>query len=656
MTTTQPQNNRTLFGWRRPPEPAPVPQPAPSLSHAAQELLPRAAATPPTEEAAAHEERSVRRPDSWLLQNCWETLADAGAGPEALAVARAAAARQPLAVAGALYRLSRSAGARQPIARLAEQTLNEESRTLLVNAPLTPPPHFPQLLLYTAATSSLLHNNGLALSYLEKLDQTDRAWDRIIASPDLRTILGDTLVRIGPTPLVLTLIDQSVRRFGDGGADLLLHVCEQIDPAISPDTANNLQARLLRHCVDVFRLGTLTTLHSHRIAAAVYARAGRFQEVLQEVTTIGYIQEARQLGGISLRQGDQNVLRQVKRPQADADIDFQVYTLREAIRAVPVRYIPREARIDLAKRLAELGLKSDGWTAAGAAASLADLGALKFAADVVSHIAPTDPTRSEGTIALVRGLLAVEDLEGADEEVRRALQWARGYKGRNPERALIWGLADAYLEFGHPDRTLDLIAQWRDEATLTTRLRQRFSPSMGDDELRLKRLRLQALLQMPAGSPAGEQDETALLGELTEWAPRLLEGEALIDFYADGLLRPLLTAGRNREAWALLPAVQEALSTSTGEKHAARARQVSSLLARQVRLLATRNEPLDADSESMSVYARFVADLWQADSARGLWQLVHGINGSLPLVLALEGPGTVQAIARVASENGEEWG
>lgn len=656
MTTPQPQTARTLFGWRRPPQVEPEPQPPPSLSHAAQELLPRAAATPPAEESAAHEERSVWRPDTWLMQQCWETLADAGAGPEALAVARLAVDRQPLAVAGALYRLSRVAGTRRALAHLTEQALAEEGRSLLAATPLTPPPHHAQLLLYAAATSAALGNPGLALSYLEKLDQVERAWDRIVASPEQRAILGETMVRIGPTPLVLTLIDQSVRRFGDSGADLILRICEQIDPAISPDSTDLAPARLLRHCVDVFRLGTLITLHSHRIAAAVYARAGRFGEVLQEVTTIGNIQEARRLGGISLRQGDQNVLRQVKRPQADADIDFQVYTLREAIRAVPTRYIPREARIDLARRLAELGLKSDGWTAAGAAASLAELGALKFAADVVAHIAPTDPTRSEGSIALVRGLLAIEDMPGADEEMNKALAWARSFKGRNAERALIWGLADAYLEFGHPTRALDLLAQWRDETTLSTRLRQKLNPSLSDDDLRLKRIRLQALLQLPDGGATAAQSEQQLLAELMEWAPRLLEGEALIDFYADGLLRPLLTAGRNREAWSLLPAVQSALATSTGEKHAARTRQVAALLARQVRLTAARNEPLDSDADAQSIYARFAFDLWQADAARGLWQLVHGINGSLPLVLALDGPGTIVTIARVASENGESWG
>src|SRR5690606_38055211 len=119
----------------------------------------------------------------------------------------------------------------------------------------------------------------------------------------------------------------------------------------------------------------------------------------------------------------------VKRPQADADVDFQVYTLREAIRALPLRYIPRDKRILLAQHLAQLGMKSDGWTAAGATSTLAELGALKFATDVVSRIAATDATRSEGVIALVRGMLAVNDLTGAEEQVQKGLAWARTYNG-----------------------------------------------------------------------------------------------------------------------------------------------------------------------------------------------------------------------------------
>jgi len=642
-----------MSGRTEPQVKAPPTMP-PALSMLAQQALTRGAATRPPEDAIGLGERSVWRPDSWLLQNCWETLADAGAGSEALTVAKWAAMRQPVALQEALYRLAKQAGARPSLLPLVARELGEISPALL-NANAALAGHtFPQQLLYAATASALIGNTDLTTTYLEKLDQTDRAWERITASPDQRTILAEAFVRVGPHPLVLSLMDNALRRFGDAGAELLLRISEQIDPAIGPEAVETRPGRILRQCVDTLRYGMLTTLHSHRIAAAVMARAGRFDDVLNEVTTIANVQEARKLSSFSTRQGDQNLLRQVKRPQADADVDFQVYTLREAVRAMPLRYIPREKRVALAQRLAELGTKSDGWTAAGAASTLAELGALKLAGDVVARIAPTDPTRSEGAIALVRGLLAVNDLAGADAQAQQALAWARSLPGRNPERALTWGMAEAYLEFGQPQQAIALLDAWREETGFFARMRSRFNPSMSDDELRLKRLRLHALLLINTEGPSPE--EIRLLQELMQWGPRLLDGEALVDHLADGMLRPLLAAGRTAAAWAILPALQAALATSNGEKHATRVRQVSALLARQVRLAAaTTNVPPDGIEQDAVVYATFLAELWSANAARGLWQTVHGLNGSLPLVLALEGPPTIAAIARMAHERGPEW-
>jgi hypothetical protein len=186
-------------------------------------------------------------------------------------------------------------------------------------------------------------------------------------------------------------------------------------------------------------------------------------------------------------------------------------------------------------------------------------------------------------------------------------------------------------------------------------MRKSLSPSVSDDELRLKRLRFQALMALSDSKPDLTKDESTLLQQLTEWSPRLLDGEALIDFYADGLLRPLLTAGHTSEAWDLLPQIEAALVTSTGEKHAARVRQVSSLMARQVRLAAASQTPLDSVEDTNAVFSRFVLNLWQVDGTRGLWQLVRGIDGSLPLVLALEGPAALTDIARTAYEHGDSW-
>ena len=199
-----------------------------------------------------------------------------------------------------------------------------------------------------------------------------------------------------------------------------------------------------------------------RLTAIALAQAGAIDEVLAQLTAIANIQAARRESGLSLRKGDQNLLRQVKRPTADADIDFQVYTMQEAVRTMPVRQMPREERIELANRLVLLGTQSDGWTAAGAAATLIELGAAKFAIDVVESISAKDPTKAEGYIGLVRGLLAVEEPALAEEQIQKGLEWAHAYPGRNPERALIWGLAQVYLERNQPDKALTILDAWRE--------------------------------------------------------------------------------------------------------------------------------------------------------------------------------------------------
>jgi hypothetical protein len=102
------------------------------------------------------------------------------------------------------------------------------------------------------------------------------------------------------------------------------------------------------------------------------------------------------------------------------------------------------------------------------------------------------------------------------------------------------------------------------------------------------------------------------------------------------------------------------LASSTGEKHATRVRQVASLLARQVRLAAVdapfmQEQPETLQEDTLTVFGHFLNELWTADANRGLWQVVYGINGSLPLVHALEGPATVVAIANAAYTQGGEW-
>jgi hypothetical protein len=51
----------------------------------------------------------------------------------------------------------------------------------------------------------------------------------------------------------------------------------------------------------------------------------------------------------------------------------------------------------------------------------------------------------------------------------------------------------------------------------------------------------------------------------------------------------------------------------------------------------------------------FVVALWQADAAQGIWRAVYGVEGSLPLLIKLEGPQAVVDIAQAAAEQGKRW-
>jgi hypothetical protein len=420
-------------------------------------------------------------------------------------------------------------------------------------------------------------------------------------------------------------------------------------------------ARLLSLSVDTFRNASLTSLHSRRLTATVFGQAGLVDEVLAQLTIIANVQAARREGGLSLRQGDPTLLRQVKRPTADADVDFQVYTLREAIRALPLRELSRDSRLELANRLAALGNRSDGWTAAGAAATLVELGAVKYAIEVVSKIPENDPTRSEGVISLVRALLAAGEAELAEEQAQKGLVWAHAYPGRNPERALTWGLSEVYLERRQSDRALALLDQWEQPTTFIQRMRELFGRKLNDDELRNDGLRLRALLQRERTSTS---DIQRLVGQLLDAAPQLLDGEALVSYLLDDMLRPLLASGRTKLALSVLPVLATALRSGTGEKHAARVGHAAGVLTAE--LVPAQPERLDPSRDSANTGAtltpeartaieQFLIDLWRNNAQRGLWQTVHGIHGGLGLVHLLEGPESIEAIATFAAQFGSTW-
>jgi hypothetical protein len=247
----------------------------------------------------------------------------------------------------------------------------------------------------------------------------------------------------------------------------------------------------------------------------------------------------------------------------------------------------------------------------------------------------------------------------AAEQAQRALEWAASLEARNPERALIWGLAELYLQHQKPQIALQFLDRWREPTGWRQQVRNLWRETIDDDGLRNRRLRLHALLQLetqqtqptdatgtaaetssPARATTTPADHNptkeipALLRTLRRAALQLLEGEALIHFYIDGLLRPLLAAGRQTEAWALLPDLRAALLRTSGNKHTVRVGEVTQLLG---------------DQQSPQIDG-FLRDLWRESAPRGLWQTVHSIEGALPLILAQEGPNALVALAHSSEQ------
>ncbi|MCS6826278.1 MAG: hypothetical protein NZ553_06675 [Caldilinea sp.] len=630
-----------------------------ALVQSALELL-LAAAKNRQEALLQIEERAVYQPDSWLLQKCWEALADVGAGTEALTVAHMAAPRQPLAPVQTLYRLSRQIDRKLGLANLIRQELASLHPRLMAPEMLREPPEresapVREQLLYAAATAAAIGEVQQALTLLERLDQFTEPWERPIVMPEQRQMLGETIVKLPPHPLTVALIAHALRRYGDAGAQFVLAVTTAAGEHLRASPGASRPARLLKHGVNAFRHTSLTSLHARRLTAVALAQAGASGEVLSQLTAIANIQAARRESGLSLRKADQNVLRQVKRPTADADVDFLVYTIQEAVRAMPVRSMPREHRIELANRLVLLGAKSDGWTAAGAASTLVELGAIKYAVEVVEAIPAGDPTKAEGYIGLVRGLLAVDEPELAQEQIAKGLAWVRSYPGRNPARALIWGLAELFLERREPAQALAILDAWEEPGGFWRPLRTRFGRKWSDDDLRNQGLRLRALLQQDALSPKATQQR---LNALLTWAPRLLDGEALFNFLTENLLAPLLAAGRVEQALSVLPLYRQAMRGGSGEKHASRLAGLSRLLASELGTLlhmpvaGTSN---GGNSTARSALEAFLLGVWQADSQRSLWHTVHGVEGTLPLLIALDGPEAVVALAKGIVQSGKQW-
>ncbi len=602
--------------------------------------------------------------------------------------------RNPLATVQALYRLAKRAHDDPALSALVAQELKALRVKLFGSWVVSDDPRQTERLLLAAASAVHIGDHSTAFACLERLDQIRRGWDMAILRAESRALLAETISAVGLHPLTSYLITTSIRRHEEAGAQFLHQIVTNLGASAHNAELPRRSARLLRKCVETFQYATLSSLNSRRLAAIAFGQAGMITDVLAQVTTMANVQEARRETGMMSTSGDPHFLRQVTRPNANPDVDFQVYTLQQAIGSAPVRQLSREQRVQLANRVAELAVQSDGWTAAGATATLVGLGALKYAVDVVDYISPADPTRSEGVISLVRALLEVDNGDQAKEQVDKALVWLKDYAGRNPERATIWGVAEVYLDYGRPDMALYLLEQRHDEpATFGERLRRMMRSGWTDDALRDNRIRLRALLERDM---AWTDELQELYGQLRRWAPVLLDGEALISFYLDGMLAPLLEAGHTEQVVAMLPQLADALAGSTGDKHSVHVRKASTLLAGMLtatgagpngRPFVQEDEPEgapEADPEdsvpesatqagtdaiaepngdaSATPSARtveslqeFLVALWADDAHRGVWQTVHGVEGSLPLLFGLEGPHALVAIAETAANDGGLW-
>lgn len=682
---------------------ATTPQLSPLLQ-AAKGALNAASAVRATEHSHFVEERNVWQPGSWLLQRCWETLAEIGVADEALAVARLAESRHPLAPLQALYRLARQARQRTQLSpaasenrRLLSPTAPAENSGFASNRNLTAvvQVHLERYtdaalqsispvagaadsnaalierLLLIAASAAHAEQLALACTSLERLDQEFIGWPQVVARVEWRTLLAETCAHIGLHPLTTHLVSGAIRRFDDDGA-LLLHDIAACVTDLG-DGAPKRSKRLLLLCVETFEFASLTSLQSRRLAAVTLARARRIDALQAQLSLIANVQDAHREAGLSTYRDEAILVRQVKRPAANPDIDFQVYTLQQAISVLPLRQLTRDQRIALADQLASLAIRSDGWTAAGAATTLIDLGALKYAVEVVDHIASGDPTRAEGMLALVRGLLSVGETSMAAEQAERALAWARSRPDRNPERAITWGLAEAYLAVSAPQPALAWLDQWRQPSGWRARFAHLWRKKLDDDALRLGALRLRGLLQRGSlgddaiSLRAYVQEVQRLSEELRTWAPRLLDGEALILFLRDDLFAPLLCAGNRELAWATIPGMLRALSATSGNRHAAHVASLAALLAGQLRRAALPISAADgsadltgaaadqADPELHQAVQKLLTDLWRGDAQRGHWQIVHSLEGSFPLLLALEGSTALVALANIAKAQLSLW-
>jgi len=643
-------------------------------------------------------QESTERPDTWLLRHCWRTLAAAGAVDEMFSVLAIVEQTEPQALFRALPLLAQKTAVpavwrshdsqHQWRAEHGEQSIGTHH----------PPPipadrsidEWAERLLAMACTSALTADTSSAFAYLERLDQSAGIWHLIFARADLRELLCSTVAHVGLHPLTAQLIHMALTHYGDTGAQFLKNVALLAADAIQAGRRTRANRCLLERCVTVFRAGTLTSIHSRRYAAATFARVGDVNAAMEQLSIIATVQEAHAkfAKGQKLQSAhtshsstlsmprylEDPLVRQVRRPNANADVDFQFYTLREILEQLP---LDNSFWVQgLVQQVASLGARSDGWTASAAVTVLVRLGAIKQAAAVVDQLAHRDPTRSEAYRMLVTGLLAAGHAAEAQQYAGKALQWAQSLPERQPERVTIWGLADAYLAHGQPQEALALLARRRMPRGFIGLLQRFRRHEPNEETLRDEALRLRAALLLDTEDK--QKAAAAHLSYIQRWARTLLTGKALAHFYTEHVLQPIAAAGQEPMLWSVLTEAGKALLDSlSGQELSSRVEDMMRVVMQHLHDSEDFDQDLQESKQDLSLHSfenpdphsvqpqmaeqvyldsesyalQFLQQLWQDAAHNGIWQTVYTIGGTLPLLLALAGPQAVVMLAQATAQH-----
>ena len=626
-------------------DPAPTASQA-ALTDLAVRTLTHALASPGGMEALLKEERSIRQPDSWLVEQCWRTLAETGQADSALVLASLATPRQPLAVAETFLALAQVPNLRAETVQFLRERLNQHLAVTLMTED-GDRERMDRNLIMSAVAAATLHLPNLAYTCLEKLDQTSGMWSRLLQDTDLRPLLAQTVAALPAHPLTRNLVlGGLVRHNQSDGARFLKEVADRLDTGEGRPAGH---ARILELCLEAVRGPVAVDLGARRYIAAVLARGGDIRAVTETVDTLAAVMEAQSETRLPHRDADDNILRHVVRSGANTDVDFQVFTLQAALRVLPSELHSHPHVAHLAQHLVDLTRHSDGWTAASATAALADIGQMDAAARVVAGIPADDIARSDAVCELVDGCLAAGRSEQAAAQVRAAWSWISGLADEHLQRLTIRRLAELYARAGHPDKARVLLAERR-RTGFWQRLWPRKHREPEEWLLSEDWVRLLCILGDLDRSDTGEVRARAR--SLAVRAPLLLEGEALAIFQLR-MMPHLVAAGQYSALIDMLPGITKALSRIKGQKHAVRTRDFAMHLS-----AALARAPQPERQALAEALQSWTVELWQTAAQAGIWQAVYSVAGCLALVQALAGARAVLDIGRFAlhANRGQTWG